>query len=93
MNLFKPKHLLLLLSLYVPLCHADDAPMAGTPFDLQGYIDGELKVGKKRIVIPPGRYRVTPHKRTHLRLENLENIEIIAKRENGDIVFQKVVVK
>ena len=30
----------------------------GTPFDLQGFIDGELKAGKKRIVVPPGRHRV-----------------------------------
>jgi hypothetical protein len=30
----------------------------GTPFDLQGFIDGELKAGKKRIVLPPGRHRV-----------------------------------
>jgi acetyl esterase/lipase len=30
----------------------------GKPFDLQGFIDGELKAGKKRIVVPPGRHRV-----------------------------------
>jgi hypothetical protein len=32
----------------------------GTPFDLQGFIDGELAAGKRRIVVPPGRHRVAP---------------------------------
>jgi hypothetical protein len=32
----------------------------GKPFDLQEFLDSELKAGKKRIVVPPGRHRVTP---------------------------------
>jgi hypothetical protein len=32
----------------------------GTSFDLQGFIDGELAAGKRRIVVPPGRHRVAP---------------------------------
>lgn len=38
------------------------APAAdpGTPFDLQGFLDGELAAGKRRIVVPPGRHRVVP---------------------------------
>lgn len=58
---------------------ADDGEnSAARPFDLQGYIDQKINVGEKRIVIPPGKYRVTPKKRMHLRLERLKNIEIIA---------------
>src|SRR5208283_5213734 len=33
---------------------ADSA--AGASFDLQKFIDTELKAGKQRIVVPPGRY-------------------------------------
>lgn len=32
----------------------------GRPFDLQRFIDGELAAGKRRIVVPPGRHRVSP---------------------------------
>ena len=51
---------------------------AGTPFDLQGFIDQELQSGKQRIVIPPGRHRVTPKDKIHLILEDLSDIEIDA---------------
>ena len=51
---------------------------AGTPFGLQGFIDQELQVGKQRIVIPPGRHRVTPNNKIHLVLEDLSDIEIDA---------------
>jgi len=50
----------------------------GTPLDLQGLIDRELEAGKKRVVVPPGRYRVAPHHREHLRLDGLRDIEIVA---------------
>lgn len=50
----------------------------GTPFDLQGYIDRELAAGKTRITIPPGRYRVTPERRSHLVLNNLRHVGIVA---------------
>ena len=30
------------------------------PFDLQGFIEKEVKAGARRIVVPPGRYRVVP---------------------------------
>jgi parallel beta-helix repeat protein len=48
------------------------------PFDIQGFVDTELQAGQKRIVIPPGRYRVTPHNRQHLLLQNLRDVQIIA---------------
>jgi hypothetical protein len=49
-----------------------------TPLDLQGFIDRELQAGKSRIVVPPGRYRVTPHERQHLFLHDLKDVQIIA---------------
>ena len=51
---------------------------AGIDFDLQGFIDAELAKGKKNIVIPPGRYRVIPNSRQHLRLVNLKDVTIDA---------------
>jgi len=53
-------------------------PDAGVPFDLQGFIDKELAAGKKQIVVPPGRYRVTPRNQQHLRLSKLNDIVIVA---------------
>lgn len=48
------------------------------PPDLQQYIDAQVRDGAKQIVIPPGRYRVTPQDRQHLVLRGLTDIEIIA---------------
>ena len=55
---------------------ADSA--AGGPFDLQKLIDTELKAGKKRIVVPPGQYRVAPKHSAHLNFKDLTNIVIVA---------------
>ncbi|MFN8176828.1 MAG: right-handed parallel beta-helix repeat-containing protein [bacterium] len=52
--------------------------LAAVPFDLQAALDRALAAGEKRIVVPPGRYRVTPKHGQHLRLENLTDIQIIA---------------
>ena len=52
----------------------------GVPFDLQAWIDQGIRAGHQRLVIPPGSYRVTPKRRQHLVLHNLEDIEIIAHR-------------
>lgn len=46
--------------------------------DLPDLIAEQLAAGQKRVVIPPGQYRVTPKNREHLRLEGLRDIEIIA---------------
>jgi len=51
---------------------------AGTPFDLQQFIDAALKAGNKRVVIPRGCYRVTPRQGVHLSFKNLTNVEIVA---------------
>jgi parallel beta-helix repeat protein len=53
--------------------------MIGTDLDLQGFLDTELAAGKKRVVVPPGQYRVTPRKREHLRLAGLSAVEIVAE--------------
>ena len=47
-------------------------------FDLQRFIDAELKAGKHRIVVPAGHYRVRPHDRQHLVLRDLKDITIVA---------------
>jgi hypothetical protein len=50
----------------------------GTDFDLQGFLDGEIKAGNKQIVIPPGRYRLAPRNRSHLSLSDLHDTDIMA---------------
>jgi parallel beta-helix repeat protein len=54
----------------------------GTPepveLGLQQYVNDQIQAGRKRIVVPPGRYRVTPRDRQHLVLRNLKDIQIIA---------------
>ncbi|WP_200275555.1 right-handed parallel beta-helix repeat-containing protein [Haloferula rosea] len=46
--------------------------------DLRTLISDELAAGNKRIVIPPGRYRVQAEKGEHLVFKDLKNVEIIA---------------
>ena len=46
--------------------------------DLRALINAELAAGKKRIVIPSGRYRVSSDKGYHLQFKNLSDVEIIA---------------
>ncbi len=46
--------------------------------DLRAWINAELAAGKKRIVIPSGRYRVTSEQGFHLQFKNLSDVEIIA---------------
>ena len=68
----------LLVSLFTgSLAHAQ-TNILGTPFDLQGFIDQALKTGEKKIVVTPGRYRVTPRHQQHLALRNLKDVQIIA---------------
>ncbi len=58
-------------------CALAQAP-AGISFDLQAFIDKQLQAGNQRIIVPPGRYRVTPKNQQHLVLRNLKDIQIIA---------------
>ncbi len=46
--------------------------------DLRAMLNAELASGKKRIVIPPGRYRVQAEYGGHLQFKNLSDVEIIA---------------
>ena len=47
-------------------------------FDLPSFIHQRVKAGEKRIVVPPGRYRIKPQNRVHLTLRDLRDFEIIA---------------
>ena len=50
----------------------------GIDFDLQGFVDKAIKAGLRPIVIPTGRYRVTPRQRQHLVLRDLRDVQIVA---------------
>jgi hypothetical protein len=67
---------LLLLAVLCPAALA--AQTNGTPFDLQGFLDREIAAGRQRIVVPPGRYRVTPRHQQHLVLRGLKDLQVIA---------------
>ena len=65
----------------------DNHPLAALPekvvlieqsADLRALINAELAAGKKRIVIPQGRYRVSSERGYHLQFKNLSDVEIIA---------------
>jgi hypothetical protein len=47
--------------------------------DLQGLIQGQLDGGAKQVVVPPGRYRVAPRDKVHLRLRNLADVDIVMR--------------
>ena len=44
---------------------------AGREFDLQGFVDRALRAGERKVVIPPGTYRVRPRNCQHLELKGL----------------------
>lgn len=50
----------------------------GVDFDMQGFIDQKISEGETTIVIPPGRYRVSPNGSYHVALNNLNDITIVA---------------
>ncbi len=75
----KPRYILgAVLCGLLSMVHARQAVEQRSPSDLQDYLDAAVKAGLKKIVIPPGTYRVTPRKRQHLVLRGLEDIEILA---------------
>lgn len=49
------------------------------PDDLRAFIAGEVASGNRRVVIPPGRYRVDASDGSHLAFSNLNHTEIIAE--------------
>ena len=80
-NLPRLRHLLLCLALFSGgfLGAAETtAPGTAQDFDLQEFIDSVLKAGAKQVVVPPGRYRVTPAHGRHLVFKDLADVEIIA---------------
>jgi hypothetical protein len=68
----------LLAIIVVLLPVVSQAAPVGKPFDLQGFVDKAVQAGQKKIVIPPGKYRVTPHNHEHLRLAGLHGVTIVA---------------
>lgn len=80
-------HLLILVS-FLGLSSCDPQPKpsafpfdARAPivdFDLQDFIDKKLAAGEKEIIVPPGRYRVSPKQKVHLTLKDLDGVKIVA---------------
>lgn len=56
-----------------------DVLQAGAPFDLQGFLNKEIAAGRKRIVVPPGRYRVSAEGAVHVTLAHANDLEIVAE--------------
>lgn len=54
---------------------AEDGNRTG---DLREILESALAAGTKEVVIPPGRYRVTPRNREHLKLRGLRDRVIVA---------------
>ena len=50
----------------------------GKSFNLQAFIDNAVRSGARRIVVPPGKYRVTPKNQQHLLLNRIQDVEILA---------------
>lgn len=73
MHPFRPLFLVL-CCLHLPA--AETARDAGTPFDLQGFIDQELKAGRTTVVVKPGRYRVKPSRSQHLVFRDRKDVTI-----------------
>jgi hypothetical protein len=67
-----------LLTLIPALTTRSPASAAPADFDLQGFVDKQLADGVKKIVIPAGRHRVFPKGNIHLKLKDIEGVEILA---------------
>ena len=78
--MFRPIRMALGATLAVIAAAAGPARAArpAVPFDLQGFIDGAVASGAKRVVVPPGRYAVTPRHQQHLALHDLTDVTIVA---------------
>ena len=74
---------LLLAAVHRSSLAADRRTPAGKPFDLQGFLDSRLAAGPqaagpRRVVVPPGCYRVKPSQGRHLYFHDLADVEIAA---------------
>jgi len=68
---------------------AGKAALTENSADLRALIAREIAAGNKRIVIPPGRYRVQAERGSHLVFSGLTDVEIIA--ENVELVCTSTV--
>ncbi len=50
----------------------------GEEFDLPEFLAKQIQAGEKNIIVPPGRYRVTPQNRQHVIIKDLQDVTIIA---------------
>jgi hypothetical protein len=69
------------LGLMVWIACAQAEPLHNGPgklFDLQAYVDQEVRAGRRRVVVPAGHYRVVPHNGHHLVLQNLKDVQLLA---------------
>lgn len=57
---------------------AEPAAPAGKELDLQGLIDARVRAGERRVILPPGRWRVAPRHGRHLSMKDLADLEIVA---------------
>ena len=63
---------------FLPVAAGAQPASGAVEFDIQGFVAGRIKAGEHRIVVPPGRYRVTPRYGTHLWLKDLADTLIVA---------------
>ncbi|MFM7182513.1 MAG: hypothetical protein ACKO2G_13755 [Verrucomicrobiales bacterium] len=68
----------------VPPVSVQEPTTPAQPEDLRAFLYAELQRGNKRVVIPPGRYRVKAERTGHLAFSDLKDVEIIA--ENVELV-------
>jgi len=66
-----------LLGISIAFAPANEA-VAAKELDLQALIQNAIDAGQKKIVVPPGKYCVSPKNDAHLILKNLADITIIA---------------
>lgn len=62
----------------LPRAASATVPLVEKSENLRALLDAALATGEKQIVLPPGRYRVTPKNREHLLLRGLRDRVIIA---------------
>lgn len=72
------KKIVLMCFLHIICIHVFAQIDPGKDYDLQKHINKELAKGKKEIIIPAGKYRVTPKGNKHIVLKDLKDVTIIA---------------
>lgn len=75
---FNTEKLFLVILLLLASTKAISQIDPGVDFNLNGYINSRLDAGETTVVVPSGRYRVSPTGNTHLSFSNRNNVTIIA---------------